>query len=66
MTRRERVIWLATLIAVVTLSALTFTNVIGGWALVAANVICVAFAVMRWRAEAGQQNRSADDGQECE
>jgi Flp pilus assembly protein TadB len=54
-------IWLLALVAVITLATLVATGVVGSWALLVACAIAAAFGLMRYRTEAEQKRRNADD-----
>lgn len=60
-TRSEVAIWLFALAFVIIGGILLVTEVVGHWVLPVGGVIVLALGVMRYRAEAEQKRRNADD-----
>lgn len=63
-TRGEVAIWLFALAFVIIGGILLVTEVVGHWVLPVGGVIVLALGVMRYRAEAEQKRRNADDRSE--
>jgi hypothetical protein len=58
-TPLEVAIWFLALVAVIVSGALLVTKGTGSWALLIGSLLVVALALLRYRAEAVQENRNA-------
>jgi chromate transport protein ChrA len=63
-TPLEVAVWFSTAVVTIAVVVLVVTKVVGPWALVIQCLIVAAVGLMRYRAEAGQKKRVADEQSE--